>query len=132
MRINDNEDGEIFVENLRKDPIYKYTDNIDLAPVNYLVANKKYSSEEIAEFISNAENINYNYKKLNAENINGESDSHIFKILGYFSLDSKSSELTYIGKKYNFKIDLLRIKNAQLGEYVLTQNEISDLSNYRL
>ena len=28
----------------------------------------------------------------------------------------------------NFKIDLLRIKNAQLGEYVLTQNEIKEWS----
>ena len=28
----------------------------------------------------------------------------------------------------NFKIDLLRIKNARLGEYVLTQNEIKEWS----
>ena len=60
MRINDNEDGKIFVKNLRKDPLYKYTNSIDLAPVNYLVANKKYSYEEISEFINNATNINYN------------------------------------------------------------------------
>ena len=106
MRINDNEDGKIFVKNLRKDPLYKYTNSIDLAPVNYLVANKKYSYEEISEFINNATNINYNYQKLNAELTNEEDDNYDFKVLGYFSLDSKNSQLIYIGNKYNFKIDL--------------------------
>ena len=60
MKIND-EENEVFVRNLRKDPLYKFINDIELAPVNYLVANKKYSHEEIREFIHNSENINYNY-----------------------------------------------------------------------
>ena len=67
---------------------------------------KKYSYEEISEFINNAKNINYNYQKLNAEVTNEEDDNYDFKVLGYFSLDSKDSKLIYIGNKYNFKIDL--------------------------
>ncbi len=110
MKINDNDEGKIFVKDLRKDPLYKYTNTLDLGPINYLVANKKYSYEEISEFINNAQNINYNYKKFNKEEKNEEENqkenNFDFKILGYFSLDSKNSELIFIGNKYKFKIDL--------------------------
>ena len=108
MKINDNDEGKIFVKDLRKDPLYKYTNTLDLGPINYLVANKKYSYEEISEFINNAQNINYNYKKFNKEEKNEEENqkenNFDFKILGYFSLDSKNSELIFIGNKYKFKI----------------------------
>ena len=107
MKINDNDEGKIFVKDLRKDPLYKYTNTLDLGPINYLVANKKYSYEEISEFINNAQNINYNYKKFNKEEKNEEENqkenNFDFKILGYFSLDSKNSELIFIGNKYKFK-----------------------------
>ena len=110
MKIND-EENEVFVRNLRKDPLYKFINDIELAPVNYLVANKKYSHEEIREFIHNSENINYNYEKFNkeleeAENQDDETKNDNFKILGYFSLDSKNNELIFIGKKYSFHVNL--------------------------
>ena len=56
MKIND-EENEVFVRNLRKDPLYKFINDIELAPVNYLVANKKYSHEEIRELIDMQEEI---------------------------------------------------------------------------
>lgn len=104
MIINGTE-KEVFVKNLRENPIYQHKDKINHGPVNYLIANN-YKNEEISDFIRNAENVNLNYEVLEKESLDSGKDDISFKILGYFSLDSHKKELIHIGKKNKFHIEL--------------------------
>ncbi len=102
ININDKE-RSIFVKNLRKHPLYQYKSDIDLGPVNYLIANDcHYDFDKIKEYINNSRNIYFNYEHL----VKKASDNVELKILGYFSLDSKNRHLIHIGKSNKFQIDL--------------------------
>lgn len=52
MIINSKE-RNVIIENLRSNPLYQYKGDIDLGPVNYIIANN-YNYEDIKSYIKNA------------------------------------------------------------------------------
>lgn len=106
MIINSKE-RNVIIENLRSNPLYQYKGDIDLGPVNYIIANN-YNYEDIKSYIKNAKNVHVNFEYFLKELEEGliDLDNGNFKILDYFSLDSRKKQLIQIGKKNKFRIEL--------------------------